>query len=335
VFEQQQLATCRGLELAVRSSPAKLHVSVPLTNMSCAVCLHAYEADSQQAVPDSQLFSLPYSCAKRLHAAVSAEDDGASRLAFAMKAESAMMVMRFAGQLYDCKHAQTAKIRPGAAAAGDAGVARSSSSSSGASSSASTAVSTERLALMLMARGAVAAGEALAALAARGPVAARSAAQVAAHAGEVLLDEEEQILCFLELALPQCLGCVRVLQAGLTTCDLPGDAAVRDSMQQKLLQDMQKLHDEATNAQAILHNSNTAVGTSATSGSSSSSGYMLPAAFTMRLPGLIQQLVACGEALAALCPVPLCCNNPSCTELRGASEPQLVAGKGSVCSRCK
>jgi hypothetical protein len=53
------------------------------------------------------------------------------------------------------------------------------------------------------------------------------------------------------------------------------------------------------------------------------------------LPGLGGRLVACGEALAALCPVLLCCNNPGCVELRGASELQLVAGKGSVCSRCR
>jgi hypothetical protein len=53
------------------------------------------------------------------------------------------------------------------------------------------------------------------------------------------------------------------------------------------------------------------------------------------LPELAPKLAACGEALAALCPVPLCCNNPGCVELREASELQLVAGKGSVCSRCR
>jgi hypothetical protein len=58
-------------------------------------------------------------------------------------------------------------------------------------------------------------------------------------------------------------------------------------------------------------------------------------ALVVLLPGLGARLVACGEALAALCPVPLCCNNPGCLELRGASELQLVAGKGSVCSRCR
>jgi hypothetical protein len=304
--------------------------------MSYEVCLHAFELDSQQAVPDLQLFSLLYSSTKHMHAAASGEYDGASRLVFAMTADSGGMVMQLAGSLYACEQGQPAGGRPAAAAAACAGVAHSSSnaSSSGASRTASAAVSTERLALMLMARGAVAAGEVLAALAAC--MAATPAAQLAAHAAEVSPDTDEQIMHFLFSVLQPCLGCVRMLQASLTTCDLPGDA-VRDSMQQKLLRDVQKLHDEAMNAQVMLHWRSTAAGSSAASSSSSSgsSGYVIPAAFTALLPSLSQRLVACGEALAALCPVPLCCNNPSCTELRGASEPQLVAGKGSVCSRCR
>jgi hypothetical protein len=47
------------------------------------------------------------------------------------------------------------------------------------------------------------------------------------------------------------------------------------------------------------------------------------------------QLVQVGGALCAQLPVPLCCNNPGCVDLRGASEQQLVAGKGSVCSHCR
>ncbi|WIA16533.1 hypothetical protein OEZ85_013209 [Tetradesmus obliquus] len=82
--------------------------------------------------------------------------------------------------------------------------------------------------------------------------------------------------------------------------------------------------------------------TSSGSGSSSSSGSSspnlvnsMPAAFVALLPALGARLVACGEGLAALCPVPLCCNNPRCEELRGLSEQKLVAGKGCVCSRCR
>ncbi|KAF6259866.1 hypothetical protein COO60DRAFT_1638062 [Scenedesmus sp. NREL 46B-D3] len=42
-------------------------------------------------------------------------------------------------------------------------------------------------------------------------------------------------------------------------------------------------------------------------------------------------MVALGGALAAQ-PLPHCCNNPGCVELRGASELQLVGGKGCVCA---
>jgi hypothetical protein len=53
------------------------------------------------------------------------------------------------------------------------------------------------------------------------------------------------------------------------------------------------------------------------------------------LPGIAQQMVALGEALCAQFPLPHCCNNPGCVELRGASELQLVGGKGCVCGRCR
>jgi hypothetical protein len=61
----------------------------------------------------------------------------------------------------------------------------------------------------------------------------------------------------------------------------------------------------------------------------------LPPAVAAALPGLAQQMVALGEALCAQLPLPHCCNNPGCVELRGASELQLVGGKGCVCSRCR
>jgi hypothetical protein len=53
------------------------------------------------------------------------------------------------------------------------------------------------------------------------------------------------------------------------------------------------------------------------------------------LPAIAPQMVALGEALCAQFPVPHCCNNPGCVELRGASELQLVGGKSCVCSRCR
>jgi hypothetical protein len=88
----------------------------------------------------------------------------------------------------------------------------------------------------------------------------------------------------------------------------------------------------------------TAAGSSSSSGSGSGSGSSSGTAgaseastpFKMAsVPGLAQQLVALGGALCAQLPLPYCCNNPGCVELRGASELQLVGGKGTVCSRCR
>jgi hypothetical protein len=74
---------------------------------------------------------------------------------------------------------------------------------------------------------------------------------------------------------------------------------------------------------------------SSDSRSSSSCAAAPSTAMTPLLVALGQRLVSCGGALVALCPVPLCCNNPGCVELRGASELQLVGGKGTVCSLCR
>jgi hypothetical protein len=54
------------------------------------------------------------------------------------------------------------------------------------------------------------------------------------------------------------------------------------------------------------------------------------------LPAIAQQMVALGEALCAQLPLAHCCNSPGCKGLlRGASELQLVGGKGCVCGRCR
>jgi hypothetical protein len=61
----------------------------------------------------------------------------------------------------------------------------------------------------------------------------------------------------------------------------------------------------------------------------------LPQDLAAAASGFGQQLGQFGEVLCAQLPVPLCCNNPGCESLSGGSEQLLVAGKGSVCSRCK
>jgi hypothetical protein len=61
----------------------------------------------------------------------------------------------------------------------------------------------------------------------------------------------------------------------------------------------------------------------------------LPQGLAAAVSEYSQQLLQFGEVLCAQLPVPLCCNNPGCESVAGASEQLLVAGKGSVCSRCK
>jgi hypothetical protein len=71
------------------------------------------------------------------------------------------------------------------------------------------------------------------------------------------------------------------------------------------------------------------------SSSSDAPAVLLPQELAAAVLGFGQQLVQFSEALCAQLPVPLCCNNPGCEKSSGASEQLLVAGKGSVCSRCK
>jgi hypothetical protein len=52
------------------------------------------------------------------------------------------------------------------------------------------------------------------------------------------------------------------------------------------------------------------------------------------LPSLGQQLVLFAEAVCAQLSVALCCNNPNCQELRGATEQRLLPAE-SVCPGCK
>jgi hypothetical protein len=54
-----------------------------------------------------------------------------------------------------------------------------------------------------------------------------------------------------------------------------------------------------------------------------------------QLLNLSRQLRSFGSALCAAVPVRCCCNNPGCNELGQASELELVSGKSSRCSGCK
>jgi hypothetical protein len=52
-------------------------------------------------------------------------------------------------------------------------------------------------------------------------------------------------------------------------------------------------------------------------------------------PELCQKLVELGEAVVTQLPSSVCCNNLRCSSLAALSEQELVAGKGSVFSRCR
>jgi hypothetical protein len=196
----------------------------------------------------------------------------------------------------------------------------------------------------------VAAGTALAALSATFQAASGTAAAQQHNVKSTAMnDEQPQISKATARWLATCFNNSLVgadyVRSAVRTLSVPGADEVRAVMQQRLGQELQQLQQVVAAAQgALARNSNAGAADGAggasmhggtTSSSSSSSTSSSTEELTEMLPGLGARLVACGEALAALCPVPLCCNNPGCVELRGASELQLVAGKGSVCSRCR
>jgi hypothetical protein len=135
-------------------------------------------------------------------------------------------------------------------------------------------------------------------------------------------------------------GCRRAachLGATLPTVELPGgpgsEQACAAARQQLLT--LQAGLQQGLDA-AVLDS--TAAGSSSSSGSGSDTAGASEGSTAVDMaavPGLAQQLVVLGGALCAQLPLPYCCNNPGCVELRGASELQLVGGKGTVCSRCR
>jgi hypothetical protein len=139
-----------------------------------------------------------------------------------------------------------------------------------------------------------------------------------------------------------CVAGLRAVQQLLPAVQLPGAAgsevacaAAHKQLQQQCSQLLEQLvpanepssSSEATVDWVLPHDLHV---------TSSEAASQLPLAGAAALdPHCSQQLVQFGQALCAQLPLPLCCNNPGCVELRGASEQRLVAGKGSVCSRCR
>lgn len=146
--------------------------------------------------------------------------------------------------------------------------------------------------------------------------------------------QQQEAFSRLHTAVGDFLEGVGALQQLLPAADLPAGSEMRAYERQQLLKKLKALQQQLVATQDALRAASGAESADADRGSSSSS-QASAAALLVLLPRLSQRLVACGEALAALCPVLLCCNNPGCIELRGASEQQLVSHRDSLCSRCR
>jgi hypothetical protein len=63
-----------------------------------------------------------------------------------------------------------------------------------------------------------------------------------------------------------------------------------------------------------------------------------PGGVAAAVVGNIARLISALEAVGRACSVfavPHCCNNPGCSNMSGATEAAMVAGKGCICSGCK
>jgi hypothetical protein len=136
---------------------------------------------------------------------------------------------------------------------------------------------------------------------------------------------------------------VRWLGLALPAAELPGGpgseqacAAAKQQLLQLQGRLQQGLQDAVGKADSSSGSSDAVdVSGSDIDGAAAAAASELPPAVAAATAAIAQQMVALGEALCAQLPLAHCCNNPGCVELRGASELQLVGGKGCVCSRCR
>jgi hypothetical protein len=343
VVRQQPLPAYQALELAVRGSPLAQRQQCARLLLSTLELFYAVErsgktvvrGSEQHVLPINLQFSLPSSCVNMASTLMQAKSsapasssssssnaaDAFAQLAACSSAVSRAMLIAIQGHVELAEQQQQLAGQPAAVA-----------------DNATVGCSTQCQAFMLMARCFTAAGHSLSAIAASsaasldvpqgGATAAGAAAEQACRSGMLA-------------ALRACMAGAEVVLSQLPAAVLPGAAESQERQQQQLMRDLRRLRQQLTTALEALSSTDAAadVGTAdANSRRGSSSSVVvsqLQEVTTQLLPGLCERLVACGVSLAALCPVPLCCNNPGCVELHGASEQQLVAGKGSVCSRCR
>jgi hypothetical protein len=194
---------------------------------------------------------------------------------------------------------------------------------------------------------------------AAGPAVSDAAAAVdsAPSCDEMLLAAQQAAtISSLDSMLRDCSAKLEWLGHELQSVELPGGPGSewgRTAARQQLLQLQGRLQQglqDAVVRSSINSNSSSSTTTSASSSDSDSSRdgagagqadnglqqiIINSADLGAALPAIAQQMVALGEALCTQFPVAHCCNNPGCVELRGASELQLVGGKGCVCGRCR
>jgi hypothetical protein len=134
-------------------------------------------------------------------------------------------------------------------------------------------------------------------------------------------------------------GAVGWLAPVLAAVQLPGAAgseAACAAARQQLMQLQGRLQQDLQDAVGKLGAGSSSIGSGEqTAGQPWVDDDALATIVAAALPSIAQQMVVFGHALCTQVPLPYCCNNPGCTELRGASELQLVGGKGCVCARCR
>jgi hypothetical protein len=332
------------LELAVRCSNVNLRLpgqrAQQLASRSIELYFGAAGSEAPTALPSKHELSLLFSCIKLSYAAAASAAGTAAAAEVAAEAGTAEQTKK-PSSIPDALQpaiAATAALKQAAQLFKSLQQPATAADAAGQSSTANGSEHCQGF--MLAGRSLVAVGTAVSSCSF---VSSCTAAESAESSESTNSEEDKQQTCsLLAEVLQGCQAGVEFVQGLLPVAVLPGTAEARDSMQQKLVLDLQKL----TRAMAAMQTRTAAAATDAatacaasddnnnSSSSNDNNRGVLPA-MTRHLLGLGQQLVACGEALAALCPVPLCCNNPGCVELLGASELQLVAGKGSQCSLCR
>jgi hypothetical protein len=155
------------------------------------------------------------------------------------------------------------------------------------------------------------------------------------------------VVCTMLLA--HCSICVTSIVQALSAVQLPGEVAAAAAALAKLqrqaaaAQQQVQQHEQQLPIAAVRQDAAGVSCAASTAAAMLRSGGSLEAAggqpavlhklvFTAEL---CQALVELGEAVVTQLPSSKCCNNPRCSSLAALSEQELVAGKGSVCSRCK